>query len=508
MSHISKYFEIIDKYLNNELTEPELSELEHNMKFNSDLIEECNLQLEVHQAIQEPDIVSLREKMSNIIHNQTIPNNGPETPTSDTFNFGLSDELTTSPNFNGPLNLEDIIDYTQTFPKIHLYQHLIAGKENIYQFYKEEKEEHRSKKNQDSHSSMDDDLFEDIKKAIQENDLLDLRANLKQIASSVSHHSHTLKDIHTYMDETMDGEQRAKFEEQLKVDISLANDVQLFKEIDLAMNENDIMDLRASLQQIQQSSIKFNSGLKEIDGYINNELTESELALFEAELANNKNLYPEIDLIKNIDNALQEKDIMQLRSNLRNIANENIKENKTERSMAGRFKFRKVAISTVAASLILVMGITGIIRYTSDDNIYQKFYTTYETAGISRSSNSTADETFALALQKYNKQDYQSALDLLNEVISRDQNNVASHFYSAISLQELGKYKNAIEEYEVVVVDKDNLFIEQAEWYIGLCFIQTKEDKKAFRQFKRIAKGKGYYQLKAEAILRKMKTKI
>ena len=139
--------------------------------------------------------------------------------------------------------------------------------------------------------------------------------------------------------------------------------------------------------------------------------------------------------------------------------------------------------------------------------IYQKFYTKYETAGITRSSNSNSDQTFALALQKYNNQDYNSALNLLQEVISRDQNNMASHFYSAVSLQELGKYKNAIEEYEVVVVDKDNLFIEQAEWYIGLCFIQTREDKKAIKQFKKIANEKGFYQQKAVAILRKMKNK-
>jgi tetratricopeptide (TPR) repeat protein len=77
-----------------------------------------------------------------------------------------------------------------------------------------------------------------------------------------------------------------------------------------------------------------------------------------------------------------------------------------------------------------------------------------------------------------------------------------------VSLQELGEYKNAIDEYEVVVTDKDNLFIEQAEWYIGLCYIQTKEDEKAIRQFKRIVNNRGFYQQKAEAILRKMKNKL
>ena len=507
MSHKSEYFEIIDKYLNNELTESQLSELELKMEFNEDLLEELNLQLDVQKAIQEQDIISLRENMHKITTNQGILSNDSEPLISDSFNFGLAEEITDRHNFKGLVNIEDINDITHSFPKIHLYQHLLAAKENIYQFYKEQKKEHNSKKDHESFSPMDNALFEDIKNALQENDLLDLRANLKQIASSVSHHSHSI-DIHNYVDETMDSEQRSKFEEKMKTDESLALDVHFFKEIDLALAEDDIMNLRVSLQNIQKSRTEFKYGIKEIEGYIYNELTEQEMALFEAELANNTKLYAEIDLIKNIDKALQEKEIMQLRNNLRNIASDNIKEQQAERSMIVKFKPRKIAIYMVAASLILLMGITGLLRYTSEDNIYQNFYTKYETAGISRSSNSTSNETFTLALQKYNNKDYQSALNLLQEVISKDDNNMASHFYSAVSLQELGKYKNAIEEYQVVVVDKDNLFIEQAEWYIGLCFIQTKEDKKAIKQFKKIVDGKGFYEQKASAILRKMKSNL
>lgn len=508
MSQISKYFETIDKYLNSELSETELSELENNMTINSELIEEYNLQLDVQNAIQESDIINLREKLNKITKNQAIPCDRPNPLTSNTFNFGLADELTSPSNLEEPISMDDVLGFTDTFPKVHLYQHLMAAKENIYHFYKEQFEGHSPKKDQESLTDLDDALFEDIKDALKENDVLDLRANLKQIASRGSHSAHSLKDIHNYVDETMDWEQIAQFEEKLKTDKNLANDVLLFKEIDFAMAETDIMDLRASMQQIQRSSTKFKSGLEEIDGYLYDELSESQLALFEAELANNKNLYSEVDLVKNIDMAIQEKDIMELRNSLNNIVNENKKEKKTEQSLAGRFQSKRIAHSVVAASLILAMGITALIRYTSEEPIYQKYYTTYETAGISRSSNSTPDQAFALALQKYNSQDYQTALNLLQEVISRDQDNIASHFYSATSLQELGKYKNAIEEYQVVIVDKDNLFIEQAEWYIGLCYLQIKEDEKAFKQFKKILKNKGFYHQKAEAILRKIKNKI
>jgi len=74
-----------------------------------------------------------------------------------------------------------------------------------------------------------------------------------------------------------------------------------------------------------------------------------------------------------------------------------------------------------------------------------------------------------------------------------------------MSLQETGKFKKAIASYQTVVKDKDNLFVEQAEWYIGLCYLQTENRKKAFKQFEQIANSQSYYSEKATAVLRKIK---
>jgi hypothetical protein len=502
----SEYFETIDKYLNNELTEPELSEFELELKLNPDLAEEMNLQLDVQEAIQEQDIISLRENLNKITTNQAVAEKANEFSYSDSFNFGLAEELSSATNFSRPVNTEDIISFSHSFPKIHLYQQKIAAKENIHQFYKEQHESD-SLNEEESYSPMEDALFEDIKNALEENDVLDIRANLKQIAASMPDHSRSTEEMYNYIYDLMDCEQRAEFEEELEFNASLANDVQLFQEIDLASAENDIMELRASLQQIQKSELQSTSRIEEIEGYIYDELTEAEMASFEAELADNKELYAEIDLVKNIDKALRENDIMKLREKLGNIADNNRKEKQSERSIAFKFSHRKIAISAVAASLILLLSITGLLsRYSSGKNVYQKFYAKYETTGISRSSNTLANQTLAIALQKFNNQDYESALNLLQEVISRDMDNTVGHFYAGASLQELGKYQNAIKEYQAVVIQKDNLFIEQAEWYIGLCYLQTNENKKAIKQFKKIANQKGFYQQEATVVLRKLKT--
>jgi tetratricopeptide (TPR) repeat protein len=121
-----------------------------------------------------------------------------------------------------------------------------------------------------------------------------------------------------------------------------------------------------------------------------------------------------------------------------------------------------------------------------------------------RSASSTADQTLNSAMQKFDNQEYEAALNLFSEVISKDQNNMAGHFYAGVALQETGKYQNAIQQYQAVIINKDNLFIEQAQWYIALCYLQTNENKKAYKQFRNIADNQGFYQEKAQAILKKM----
>jgi len=501
----SEYFEQTDKYLNSELTLPELKEFEIQMEIDSDLNEEVNLHLDVEQAMCEQDIISLRNTLNQIVQNQTESAYNENISVYDSFSFGLSEEFSSHKNSNAQFNPNDIFNFGHSFPKIHLYQHQIAGKENIHQFYKEQFGSESVSNEESGFTKYEEDLFADIQNALEENDIADLRANLMQLAQSLPAHQYSAEEIEDYIYNQMDAELKAQFEEELTINPVLANEVQLIKEIDLAGAESDIMNLRASLNEIQKSEFQATASIEELESYINSEFSDEELASFEAELTSNQKLQEEIDLVKNIDLALNETDVMRLRSNIQSIATEIASNKQTERSFAGRFKAKRIVLSTVAASLILLFGITGILSRQSQNDIYQKFYTKYEATGIVRSANITENKTLTEALQKYNDQDYNAALDLFSEIIARDQNNMVGHFYAGVSLQETAKYQDAIKEYETVIIDKDNLFTEQAQWYIGLCYLQTNENKKAYQQFKKIAKNEGYYQQKAQAILNKIK---
>jgi len=503
----SAYFEQTDKYLNSELTHPELIDYESQLYMDSDLSEELALHREVEQAACEQDIISLRSSLTQIVQQEAEVASKENISVVDSFSFGLADEFSVRKGLSHQVTTDDLFSFGHSLPRIHLYQHSIAGKENIHQFYKEQDETSPSVSDEGVFSPFEEELFADIQLALDEQDVTDIRANLKQIAQSIPTHRYSSGEIEEYLDGTMCEEEKKQFEGELALNTHLAGELALIREVDQAGSESDIMELRASLNAIQRSEMPVSASIEELESYLHNELSTEEMASFEAELSTNKKLQDEIEFIRDIDAALSESDVMHLRSKLQGLSGAIAGDQQAQRSIAGRFGVKKIAMATVAASLIFLLGITGLLtRESSTNDIYRNFYSRYEASGTSRSAGMTVNKAMSEALQKYESQEYESALELFSQVLAQDPVNMASHFYSGVSLQETGKYSSALKEYATVIVDKDNLFTEQAEWYTGLCYLQTREEKKAIRQFRKIAQREGFYQQKAREVLKKIKT--
>lgn len=500
----SEYFELTDRYINSELSLPEISLFEAQLENDTDLNEELNLHLDVEMALAEQDIISLRNSLNQIVQNYS-ETSAENMTVIDSFRFNLADESASANNFNR-LNTENISNFGSSFPKIHLYQHKIAGKENIHQFYKEQSEDNTAANEQDQFNPMDEQIFEDVQLALEESDINELRANLKQVAQSIPAHNFSTEDIDNYISNLMEPDRKAIFEQELTVNSFLANEVQLIREINLAAAETDIMELRANLNTIQHTELHAAASIEDLENYINNELSEERVASFEAQLSSDYKLQQEIELIKNINSALAEDDVMRLRNNLQNIAAQAAQTRQNERSFPGKINLRKIISSTVAASIIILLGITGFMAQKHHKaDVYQQYYSLYGAPGNARSANINDNTVFAMALQKYENKDFDAALELFAKVTANEPYNMAGHFYYGISMQEKGKYLNAIKQYQTVIENNDNLFTEQAQWYTGLCLLQTNENKKAYRQFKKLADSNGFYQDKARDILKKIK---
>lgn len=499
----SEYFERIDLYINSGLSQEELIEFESQMNFDLDLVNEVKLQQEVQYALCEQDVIDLRNNICQIVQNKSDIINSSYN--DNLYKFDLAEGSLAGKKLN-QIDVDCLLNIENSFPKIHLYQHKVAGKENIHQFYKDQFNSSSTSNYDDEFSPFDEKILADVKAALEENDITELRANLKQVALSQPAHKYSPEEIEDYICNRMEPETKNMFEKELSINSSLAREVLFIKDINMAIAENDIIDLRANLNKIQHSEIQHSVSIEELEKYINNELSFEQLASFEENISSNKKLLKEIELVKDIDKALTESDIMLLRSNLQNIAEQNDAKKQKERIFIGKFNIKHlIPYTSVAVLIIFFWAMSGIFYgHESSSEIYQKFYTKYEMAGTVRSADINENITFALALQKYENKQYEEALKIFSKVVADDPDNMASHFYSGISLQETGRYNKAIHEYETVIVNKDNLFTEQAEWYTGLCLLQTDSNKKAYKQFKKIALSKGFYQQKAEQILKKI----
>lgn len=504
----SEYYEQTEKFLSQDMTQSEHQEYELQLEFDSELSEELTLHKEVEQAVSEQEIMSLRSVLSQLVHGESEVAE-KEISVYDSFSFGLSEEFSSRSKLGASVSPESLLNFGHTFPQIHLYQHKVAGKENIHQFYREQQQNETSGEDMEF-SPLDEELFSEVQQSLEERDVFDLRANLSQISQTLPVHGYTTEDIEDYVYGRMELPAVTSFEEDLAVNAGLAEDLRLVSELDLAGMEKDIMDLRANLQEIHFGVVAGGVSIDHIERYLDGDMSEAESASFEQDLTANSRLQEELNLVRDIDQAIMEHDVMQLRGRLHEISGESLLSDRTERSIGlGRVRVgRRFVISAVAASLVLLLGLSGLLtrQTVSESEIYGRYYSRYEPSGIVRSGGTDADDLMLSGMQKIEVREYDAALSLFGELLSLDASNMAGHFYSGVSYQETGKYDQALKEYETVISNADNLFTEHAEWYSGLCYLQTGDTRKAVRQFRAIAQREGYYQDKSKDILRKLRS--
>ena len=68
---------------------------------------------------------------------------------------------------------------------------------------------------------------------------------------------------------------------------------------------------------------------------------------------------------------------------------------------------------------------------------------------------------------------------------------------------ELKSFDKAIPKFQGVVKNKFQ-YLPQAYWYLGLCYLNTNQKKKAIETFSYIVENSGYNATQAEKILKKL----
>jgi tetratricopeptide (TPR) repeat protein len=241
--------------------------------------------------------------------------------------------------------------------------------------------------------------------------------------------------------------------------------------------------------------------------YLDNELSEKELARFEQQLNASPELLVDLDLYKEVDEAIADTEVLDFRAQLTDLREE------TRRSETGKRVFRFTRpwhyAASAALALLVAIGLATVLgRPLSNNDLFAKYMKPYELVLTNRSSmDGEATQMWMNKAQTYFLNgEFESAISAFDEVLELNSEKMDAEFYMGVSFMEIEKHKQASESFTKVINQDDNLYIQQAEWLLAGCFLAMDETEQARRKLASIESSSNhYYKKDAAKILKRMK---
>ncbi|MCK9415759.1 tetratricopeptide repeat protein [Candidatus Dojkabacteria bacterium] len=166
-------------------------------------------------------------------------------------------------------------------------------------------------------------------------------------------------------------------------------------------------------------------------------------------------------------------------------------------------KFKKHNIlKNIILATILLFSIGGFLFISSPNKkIYDQYYLPYYM--ITDNKNIDDFDSIHIAFNYAQNKDYNNAINTFEKIIQINNNNILAHFYLGVVYQEIGNYKNAAKEYEIVS-KANNIFVDQANWYSALCYLKFNKEK-AYNRFEEISEKNEFYHSLSNKILLTLK---
>ena len=244
-----------------------------------------------------------------------------------------------------------------------------------------------------------------------------------------------------------------------------------------------------------------------IQKYLDHELSDKDMKRFEADLETSPELQADLSLYEEIDEALADAEVLSFRDQLSDLRKE-----KQERISTTKVPIRFTKpwhyAATAAVALILALGLASVLdRPLSNKDLLKKYYKPYEVALINRSGSTELELALTHGNNYYQQGDFEKAVGFYEKVIEEMPDMVSANLYAGISYFELERYQEADISLNKVIDHQDNLYIDQAEWYLGLCYLAINENDRARRQFAQIASSNSEFAKDAKKLLNKLSRK-
>lgn len=239
-----------------------------------------------------------------------------------------------------------------------------------------------------------------------------------------------------------------------------------------------------------------------IERYIAGEMSDSEKVWFEKELDGNSILNDELKLRKGTDEVMNRQDIISLRNKLSSI--ESGRRTKSDIMRPQNRIYYGIAASIAVFAIIGSIIVTGNRNLTTGE-IIERYSSEYVPTSGQRSAGSEMNDLFTQGLEFFRNHDYKNAAQFFSKVVENEPRDMYATLLNGISNYEESKYNDAKKSFGIVIDDNKNLYIDQAQWYLALCYLQTDEKEKAGSLLRIIIDENGSYADQSRKILRKIK---
>ncbi len=212
--------------------------------------------------------------------------------------------------------------------------------------------------------------------------------------------------------------------------------------------------------------------------YFLNELNTEEKIELETLLINDADFKAQFDFENDVQHAVKNTEKSNLKKKLLDFENE-IKNQEKKNT----FNWKRLAM---AASVLLLIGFGGYNYYTSTpDYLFNTYYQIpdYTTA---MGNNNSCETDWNLPKTAYENANYQKAIDLYNSSKTCDNYPDFVDYYLAQSYLAVDNTSQAIIHYKKLIDKNSTRYIDQARWYLGLCYLKEGQKENALDVFREL----------------------
>jgi tetratricopeptide (TPR) repeat protein len=235
-----------------------------------------------------------------------------------------------------------------------------------------------------------------------------------------------------------------------------------------------------------------------IDEFLMGNLKGEELKDFNNKLKNDPELARELKFQQEVFESIRDEKKFALRDTLDEVGSY------MARKLAIRRFFRPFHLAAAAIVLIMILGGSFIYRavFNSTDrpqHLYEEFFENEYDLMTVRSLTS-ANDVLHRGMNHFSNREYDKAISSFEEIPG----NMLGKLYTGFSYMHLEEYGKAEQQFKSIINDENNMFVDQASWHLGLCYLASGNEQKARSVFNEIASGDTFYRTKALELLTRM----